>query len=46
MRLILAKILFNFDIELADKEKDWIDHKSYVLWDKPALDIYLTPVRP
>lgn len=44
MRLILAKILFNFDLELADKETDWLDHRSYILWHKPALNVYLTPV--
>jgi hypothetical protein len=38
MRLILAKVLFNFDLELVDKERDWIrEQKVFTLWDKGAL---------
>ncbi|KAI1777998.1 cytochrome P450 [Hypoxylon cercidicola] len=45
MRLILAKIIFNFDMTLADDCKDWLrDQKAYVVWDKPPLNIYMTPV--
>jgi hypothetical protein len=43
MRLILAKILFNFDMELADKDQKWLDQKIYLLWQKQALSVYLTP---
>ncbi|KAI8939232.1 hypothetical protein NX059_005058 [Plenodomus lindquistii] len=45
MRLILAKMLFNFDLELVNKEKDWMNQKVYTLWEKPGLDIKITPVR-
>ncbi|KAL8380753.1 hypothetical protein RB595_005166 [Gaeumannomyces hyphopodioides] len=44
MRLILARLLYSFDLELVDKDKDWFDQKCYVLRDKPALNVYLTPV--
>ncbi|KAK7958457.1 cytochrome p450 [Apiospora saccharicola] len=45
MRLILAKIIFNFDIHLADDSEDWIDRQDvYFLWEKPALHVHLTPV--
>lgn len=44
MRLILARILYSFDLELVDKDQDWFDQKVYVLRDKPALKVYLTPV--
>ncbi|KAK7927301.1 cytochrome p450 [Apiospora marii] len=45
MRLILAKIIFNFDIHLADNSEDWINRQSvYFLWEKPALHVHLTPV--
>ncbi|KAK8042505.1 cytochrome P450 [Apiospora phragmitis] len=45
MRLILAKIVFNFDLHLADDSKDWLDRQSvYFLWEKPALYMHLTPV--
>lgn len=45
MRLILAKVLFNFDIELVDKKQDWMaGQKVFTLWDKPSLMIRLRPV--
>jgi hypothetical protein len=44
MRLVLARILWNFDMELVDEKIKWTDHLSYVLWDKPPLYVYLTPV--
>ncbi|KAL8413125.1 hypothetical protein RB596_009612 [Gaeumannomyces avenae] len=44
MRLILARLLYSFDLELVDKDKDWFDQKTFVLRDKPALNVYLTPV--
>jgi cytochrome P450 len=37
MRLILARVLWNFDLELCEESLDWSDQKSYILWDKPAL---------
>ena len=45
MRLILARVLFNFDLQLADPNVDWLDHKNYLLWAKPPLQVYLKPVR-
>ncbi|KAK7746695.1 hypothetical protein SLS53_001882 [Cytospora paraplurivora] len=45
MRTILARLLFNFDMELADPEQDWLDQKVFFLWTKPPLNVYLTPVR-
>ena len=43
MRLILAKVLYNFDMELADKDGDWLRQKAYTLWSKPPLSVYMTP---
>lgn len=43
MRIILARMIFNFDMELAEPEKDWLDQDAFVLWDKPALNVKLTP---
>lgn len=37
MRLILARVLWNFDLELCEESMDWSAQKSYVLWDKPKL---------
>jgi len=46
MRLILARIIFDFDLRLADDSKDWIDRqRSYPLWDRIPLNVYLSPVR-
>lgn len=45
MRLILARIIFNFDMKLADEEQDWLNQRIYVLWKKHPLMVYLTPVR-
>lgn len=45
MRLILAKVLFNFDLELVDKKTDWMaDQKLFTLWEKPSLMVRLKPV--
>ncbi|KAF2760253.1 cytochrome P450 [Pseudovirgaria hyperparasitica] len=44
-RLILARMVFNFDMRIADESKDW-NHaqKIYFLWHKGPLMVYLTPV--
>ncbi|KAK8868212.1 cytochrome P450 [Apiospora arundinis] len=45
MRFILAKIIFNFDLRLADDSEDWLEkQRVYFPWDKPALNVHLTPV--
>ena len=45
MRLILARLIYNFDPQLVDEKTNWLDQEVYVLWRKPALDVYLTPVK-
>ncbi len=46
MRLILAQIIFAFDMELADEDEDgWADQKLYLLWERPSLQLYLKPVQ-
>ncbi|KAI1123506.1 cytochrome P450 monooxygenase-like protein [Nemania abortiva] len=37
MRLLLAKIVFNFDLDLCDKSQDWADQNVYILWEKKPL---------
>lgn len=44
MRLILAKIIYNFDLELDEKTGDWLAQKTFVLWEKPPLWVKLTPL--
>ncbi|KAF2814564.1 benzoate 4-monooxygenase cytochrome P450 [Mytilinidion resinicola] len=43
MRLILSKLLFNFDIELLPESRNWSDQKMYVLWEKHPLMLNLKP---
>ena len=42
MRLVLALIIFNFDMKLADESRDWIKQKNYLTWHKPQLKVHLT----
>ncbi|KAH6645040.1 cytochrome P450 [Truncatella angustata] len=45
MRLILAKLIWNFDFHIADDSRDFLKaQKIYLLWDKPRLNIHLAPV--
>ncbi|KAI1078406.1 cytochrome P450 ClCP1 [Whalleya microplaca] len=45
MRLILAKIIYNFDMTIREDSRDWLkNQKAYNLWNKPALNIFMTPV--
>ncbi|KAF4166938.1 hypothetical protein CNMCM6936_005847 [Aspergillus lentulus] len=44
MRLILALIIFNFDMKIDPDCRDWIQQKNYTLWQKPPLKVYLEPV--
>ncbi|KAK7743643.1 hypothetical protein SLS62_010546 [Diatrype stigma] len=46
MRLILARIVYDFDLELADDSKNWIERqRAFALWDRIPLNVYLTPVK-
>ncbi|KAL7629562.1 hypothetical protein AAE478_001083 [Parahypoxylon ruwenzoriense] len=45
MRLILARIIYNFDMSIAEDSLDWMDkQQAYTLWHKPALNIHMKPV--
>ncbi|GAB7349112.1 hypothetical protein MBLNU459_g8060t1 [Dothideomycetes sp. NU459] len=45
MRLMLAKMVFNFDWELDARSFGWLqDLKAYTLWSKPPLHVKLTAV--
>ncbi|KAL1889864.1 hypothetical protein Sste5346_008587 [Sporothrix stenoceras] len=41
MRLIMAKILFNFDLELDKSCSDWYNQRIFALWEKPPLNVHL-----
>ncbi|KAI2473609.1 cytochrome P450 ClCP1 [Annulohypoxylon bovei var. microspora] len=45
MRLILARIIFNFDMTIDEDSRRWIkEQQAYILWKKPALNVYMKPV--
>ncbi|OCK76499.1 benzoate 4-monooxygenase cytochrome P450 [Lepidopterella palustris CBS 459.81] len=44
MRLILSKVLWNFDLSLTEESKNWSDQDVFTLWDKPPLMVKITPV--
>ncbi|KAL9007716.1 MAG: hypothetical protein Q9180_009591, partial [Flavoplaca navasiana] len=39
LRLILARVLWEFDFELVDKEWRWEGQKSWILWEKRGLEV-------
>jgi hypothetical protein len=43
MRIILARMVFNFDMELDQPEQNWMDQECFVLWNKPKLMVKLKP---
>ena len=45
MRIILARVLFEFDLELMESSKSWLgDLKNFLLWEKDPLMVKLKPV--
>lgn len=45
MRIIFAKMLWHFDLELSPRSQNWTEQKNWLLWDKHPLYISLKPVR-
>ncbi|KAI5919545.1 averantin oxidoreductase [Camillea tinctor] len=44
MKLIIAKLLWHFDLENAT-EGDWMDQKVYMVWEKTPLWVKLHPLK-
>ena len=45
MRIVLARVLFDFDLELMESSKLWLeDLKNFTLWQKDPLMVRLRPV--
>lgn len=45
-RLVMAKLIWNFDVDLTLESEGWLEgQKAYFLWKKPALMVKLTPVK-
>nr|ACN71233.1 cytochrome P450 ClCP1 [Colletotrichum lindemuthianum] len=46
MRIIVARMLFNFDMRIANDSLDWMGRqKIYLLWEKGPLNVHLTPAK-
>lgn len=44
LRMILARLVWNFDFEVAERSDDWMEkQRSYLHWDKTPLHVYLAP---
>lgn len=43
MKIIMAKLLWAFDMELDESVKDWTKQKIFLVWEKKPLYITLTP---
>ncbi|PLB44238.1 cytochrome P450 [Aspergillus steynii IBT 23096] len=43
IRVIITRMLWNFDLELCEESLDWLNQKTYTLWDKPPLMCKLSP---
>lgn len=42
MRMVMARLLWNFDIELQDEKLDWVTHQRvYMVYEKGPLMIRL-----
>ncbi|KAJ5643138.1 cytochrome P450 monooxygenase [Penicillium longicatenatum] len=45
MRMILARVIFNFDMKIAEDSKGWMERQHiYLFWQKGPLHVHLTPV--
>lgn len=46
MRLILARVIVNFDMEIAEDSKGWMERQRiYLFWQKGPLNVRLTPIQ-
>ncbi|KAI1841642.1 hypothetical protein JX265_012537 [Neoarthrinium moseri] len=44
LRLLLAKTLWHYDIEVLPESKGWMSQKTYLTWEKGPLFVKLQPV--
>ncbi|PYH65111.1 cytochrome P450 [Aspergillus vadensis CBS 113365] len=42
MRLILARLLFRFDLQLMPHSSNWAEQMSYMVWERGPLDVRVT----
>lgn len=44
IRLVLARLVWNFDMEICDEDKNWVvEQRAYTVWEKPDLRMWLKP---
>jgi len=43
MRVMLARVIWAFDLRLDEASRDWTDQSCYIVWSKTPLMIHLTP---
>ncbi|KXJ90965.1 trichothecene C-15 hydroxylase [Microdochium bolleyi] len=44
IRMVLARLVLNFDMEINPADKTWnVDQKAFFVWDKPLLRVWLKP---
>lgn len=41
MRSVLARVLWNFDMQLEAESHGWTEQKEYTIWDRPPLWVRL-----
>lgn len=45
MRLILARLLWSFELEMLPESKSWDQQKTFLLWDKGPIQVKVTAVQ-
>ncbi|KAF1940511.1 cytochrome P450 46A1 [Clathrospora elynae] len=45
IRLVLTKVLWNFDLELSEENKGWLEQQVFVLWQKTPLMVKVKVAR-
>jgi hypothetical protein len=44
MKIITARLFWNFDMQLHSESQGWIEGmKTYLVWDRPPLMVQLIP---
>lgn len=45
MRMILARVIYNFDLEIAEESRGWMEkQRIFLFWEKGPLHVHLKPV--
>ena len=45
IRLVLCKLLWNFNFTVMPESASWMDQKVYILWQKPPLMMKLSAAK-